>query len=57
MEKLPSSEEVKPCGLAARDILRVEMGYALYGHELSEEISPLESVAAWTVQLEDHDFL
>ena len=32
---------VKPAGLGARDVLRLEMGYPLYGHELSEEISPL----------------
>jgi len=42
----------EPCGLVARDSLRLEMGYALYGHELSSTISPLESVAAWTVHLE-----
>lgn len=48
---------VEPCGLGARDVLRLEMGYALYGHELTEEISPLESVAAWTVKLENRDFL
>jgi len=32
----------KPAGLGARDVLRLEMGYNLYGHELSEDISPLE---------------
>lgn len=46
-----------PCGLGARDTLRLEKGFALYGHELSEEISPLESVASWVVKMEDHEFL
>ena len=34
---------VKPAGLGARDCLRIEMGYSLYGHELSDTISPLEA--------------
>lgn len=49
-------ELLKPCGLGARDLLRLEMGYALYGHELSLTISPIESVAKWAVDL-DHEFL
>jgi aminomethyltransferase len=34
---------VKPAGLGARDVLRIEMCYSLYGHELGENISPIES--------------
>ncbi len=34
---------VKPAGLGARDVLRLEMGYSLYGHELTDNISPLEA--------------
>lgn len=46
-----------PCGLGARDILRLEVGYSLFGHELSESIYPLESFAAWTVKMDAHDFI
>lgn len=48
---------IQPIGLGARDTLRLEMGYALYGHELSEAIAPTESVAAWTVKEDKADFL
>lgn len=48
---------VIPAGLGARDALRLEKGYALYGHELSDEIAPTESVAAWAVRLEKPTFL
>lgn len=46
-----------PCGLGCRDILRLEKGYALYGHELSLSVYPLESVARWAVKLDAHEFL
>lgn len=48
---------VKPIGLGARDTLRLEMGYALYGHEISETICPNESVSAWTIKGDKKDFL
>ncbi len=43
------SRGAAPCGLGARDSLRVEAGYPLYGHELSEELTALESGAGWAV--------
>jgi aminomethyltransferase len=41
-----------PCGLGARDTLRTEMGYCLYGHELAEDISPIEAGLKWTMDLD-----
>jgi aminomethyltransferase len=38
-----------PAGLGARDTLRLEMGYALYGHELNDDINPLEAGLGWTL--------
>lgn len=49
--------KIQPIGLGARDLLRLEMGFALYGHELSEEIAPTESVSAWTVKMDKPAFL
>lgn len=48
---------LKPVGLGARDTLRLEAGFALYGHELSEEISPLESVSRWTIKKDKRKYL
>ena len=50
---------VKPCGLAARDTLRLEAGLLLYGQDMDESTTPLESGLAWTViwQPEDRDFI
>ena len=48
---------IQPIGLGARDTLRLEMGFALYGHELSDTIAPNESVSAWTVKWDKPHFL
>lgn len=47
----------KPAGLGARDLLRLEMGYPLYGHEINEEISPVQAGLGWTVHLKKEDFI
>ncbi len=48
---------LRPIGLGARDTLRLEKGYALYGHELSRDISPLEAGLAWITKLDKDDFV
>jgi aminomethyltransferase len=49
---------VAPCGLGARDTLRLEAGMNLYGQDMDESVSPLESGLAWTVDLkEPRDFI
>ncbi len=44
-------DALKPVGLGARDTLRLEMGYALYGNDIDEETTPLEAGLGWTVKL------
>ena len=44
---------VSPCGLGARDTLRLEAGMNLYGQDMDEETSPLDAGLAWTVALGD----
>lgn len=49
---------VRPCGLGARDTLRLEAGMNLYGNEMDESITPLEAGLAWTVDLKSpRDFV
>lgn len=50
-------EGLIPCGLGARDTLRLEAGMPLYGHEMTDEISPLEAGLAWAVKLGKPDFI
>jgi aminomethyltransferase len=47
----------KPCGLGARDTLRLEAAMPLYGHELGEEIDPLQAGLGWAVKLDKGDFI
>ncbi|KAF0164544.1 MAG: gcvT [Rhodocyclaceae bacterium] len=50
---------VKPCGLGARDTLRLEAGMNLYGQDMDEDITPYEAGLKWTVDLKDaaRDFI
>jgi aminomethyltransferase len=43
---------VRPCGLGARDTLRLEAGMALYGQDMDESVSPYETGLAWTVAMD-----
>src|SRR5436305_13021662 len=46
-----------PAGLGARDTLRLESGYCLYDHELTEQINQLEARLGWTVKFDKGDFI
>ena len=49
---------VAPCGLGARDTLRLEAGMNLYGQDMDETVSPLDAGLAWTVAMkDDRDFV
>lgn len=48
-DTLLADDRVKPIGLAARDSLRLEMGYCLYGHDIDATTSPLEADLAWVM--------
>ncbi len=46
-----------PCGLGARDMLRIEAGYCLYGNDIDESINPFEASLEWVVKLYKSDFI
>jgi len=48
---------IRPCGLGARNTLRLEAKMALYGHEIHASITPLEADLAWIAKLDKDDFL
>lgn len=49
-------QEIRLIGLAARDSLRLEAGFPLYGHELSDRISPLQAGLGWAVAFDKKEF-
>jgi aminomethyltransferase len=48
---------IQPCGLGARDTLRLEAGNLLYGHDMDESVNPLEAGLGWTVKFAKGDFV
>lgn len=48
---------IKPCGLGARDLLRLEVGYLLYGNDMDEQTTPLEAGAAFAVDFSKGEFI
>ena len=48
---------IKPCGLGARNTLRLESKMALYGHEIDASITPFEADLAWIVKMDKGDFI
>jgi aminomethyltransferase len=54
---LLSFPEVQPCGLGARDTLRLEMGYALYGSDMDRGVDPISAGLGWTVALGKGEFI
>lgn len=51
-----AGEGLIPCGLGARDVLRLEAGMPLYGHEMNEEITPLQAGQGWALKLNKEAF-
>jgi aminomethyltransferase len=52
-----AAERVVPAGLGARDSLRLEMAYRLYGSDMDDETTPLEAGLGWVVKLDKGDFV
>ena len=49
--------DIQPVGLAARDSLRLEMGYCLYGNDIDQTTNPIEAGLGWITKIEKPDFI
>ena len=56
-DALTDAGEVEPAGLGARDTLRLEKGFSLYGHELDESTTPPEARLGWVTKLDKGPFI
>ncbi len=55
--RVGKEDGVAPTGLAARDLLRIEAGYSLYGHELDENTDPVSAGLSWVVKPDGREFI
>ncbi len=49
--------EIEPCGVGARDVLRLEAGMCLYGHDITESTTPFQARISWVVKLDKERFI
>ncbi|MEM1357140.1 MAG: glycine cleavage system aminomethyltransferase GcvT [Bacteroidota bacterium] len=52
-----ATQEIRPCGLGARDTLRLEKGFCLYGNDIDDSTTPLEAGLGWITKLKAGDFV
>jgi aminomethyltransferase len=57
VQKAGAPHDLQPIGLGARDTLRLEMKYCLYGNDITHETTPLEARLGWVVKLDKGDFV
>lgn len=55
--KAGEENKIEPAGLGARDTLRLEMGYALYGNDINKDTTPLEARMSWLTKFDKGDFI
>jgi len=55
--KAGAAFDIQPCGLGARDTLRLEMGFALYGNDITKDTNPLEAQMGWLTKFDKEEFI